>query len=614
MQLRDAQQFCRSGRFREAEAICHALIEAHAEDAAAWHLLGVIALQLGRLPAAEERIRRAIQLLPEAAEFWCNLGNVLTTAGRSPEALSAYQTALKRRPNYAEAIHNLGVLYEREGLLPKAEEAYRRAVAIKPDYAAAHNHLGKVLCATGRMDEAAASVRRAVALQPDCAESQANLAEILGNQADPRGSVRCRRLASQLRPQSSALHSDMLHCLHFLPEAQPEELFQEAARWAARHAPPRPTSPHANNRSPDRPLRIGYVSADLREHPVARFFEPVFASHDRTEFHVFCYSNVARPDEVTGRLRGMAHKWRDIARIPDQAAERLIRNDRIDILIDLSGHLPGNRLALFARKPAPVQATYLGYPDTTGLSQIDYRITDAVQDPAGLTDHLHTEKLIQIAPTCWCYDGGPEAPEPGVPPSLANGFLTFGVTNRLTKVTDEMVRLWARVLHAVANSKLLVLARATPGQDAAIRDRFANNGIAEGRLILAGTRPRAEYLALYHRIDICLDTFPYNGHTTTCDALWMGVPIVTLAGRTHVSRTGMTVLANVGLADLVATDPDRYVDLAVRLAADRSRLAALRAALRESMRNGPLGDAAGLTRRLEDAYRAMWRRWRGAAQ
>ena len=614
MTLEDAREFCKSGRLAEADETCQALVAAHPNDAAAWHLFGIIALQSGRLPAAEERIRRAIQLLPEAAEFWCNLGNVLTTAGRSPEALTAYQTALKRRPNYAEAIHNLGVLYEREGVLPKAEEAYRRAIAIKPDYAAAHNHLGKVLCATGRMDDAAASLRRAVDLQPEDAEAQANLAEILGNQADPRGSVRHRRLASQLRPQSSVLYSDILQSLHFLPEVRPEELFQETIGWAGRFAAPRPASAHANDPFADRPLRIGYVSADFREHPVPLFFEPILASHDRNRFRVYCYSNSIKSDEVTRRLRAMACEWRDIALMADQAAERLIRNDRIDILIDLSGHLPDNRLALFARRPAPVQVTYLGYPDTTGLSQIDYRITDAVQDAAGLTDQYYTEKLIRIAPTCWCFDAGPNTPDPGPPPVLANGFITFGVTNRLSKVTDEMIRLWARVLHAVADSKLLVLTRAAPGQDAAIRYRFASNGIPEARLIRAGTRPRAEYLSLYHRIDICLDTFPYNGHTTTCDALWMGVPLVTLAGRTHVSRTGMTVLASAGLSDLVAHDPDRYVDLAVQSAADRPRLTALRTGLRGSMRNGPLGDGLGLTRRLENAYRTMWGRWCGGVR
>jgi predicted O-linked N-acetylglucosamine transferase (SPINDLY family) len=389
-------------------------------------------------------------------------------------------------------------------------------------------------------------------------------------------------------------------------------MFEEHRRWADRHARPlyAPARPTPRNIATTDRIRVGYVSLDFRAHPVSRFFEPVLQHHDRARFDVFCYSDVTAPDATTARLRTYpGTTWRQTAGMPDASMADLVRRDGIDILVDLTGHMAGSRLLVFARRPAPVQVSYLGYPDTTGVATIDYRITDSLHDPPGETGDYLVERLIRLDPCCWCYRPDDDSPDVNDLPALAAGHLTFACLNKLIKVTPQMASLWARVLDAVPGSRLMVLAGKGQGEPAAF-ELFARAGIARDRVDLVGRLPREDYLRLYHRIDIALDTFPYNGHTTTCDALWMGVPTVTLAGQTHVARAGLDVLTTAGLSQLVTTSEVDYLLTATRLASDLPHLSTLRRSLRAAVAGSPLTDAAGLTDRLENAFDGMVSRTR----
>ena len=362
---------------------------------------------------------------------------------------------------------------------------------------------------------------------------------------------------------------------------------------------------------PPRRLRLGYVSPDFVHHAVSYFFEPVLTARDPAAFEVFCYSDAPVADAVTQRLRAASDGWRDIAGLSDERVAELVRADRIDILVDLAGHTARNRLLVFARKPAPVQVTWLGYPNTTGLAAIDFRLTEAVSDPLGLTEAWHSEELVRLPGTFSCYAPPPESPPVNALPALAAGQVTFGCFNNLAKVTPPALALWARVLREVAGSRLFLKSPGLADLEtvARLREEFALHGIPADRLEFSGAELSvAAHLSLYHRVDVALDTFPYNGTTTTCEALWMGVPVVTLAGATHVSRVGASLLTHLGAPEWIGDAPEAYVARCRGLAADLPRLAVLRSGLRERMRGSPLCDAAGFTRGLEDALRAIWRR------
>jgi len=369
---------------------------------------------------------------------------------------------------------------------------------------------------------------------------------------------------------------------------------------------------HTNNRSPDRRLRIGYVSPDFRRHSVNYFLEPILANHDHTQFEVFCYADELWPDATTERLKGLVDQWRNTAGMSFDGMARLIREDGIDVLIDLAGHTGYNRLPVFARKPAPVQITYLGYPDTTGLAAVDYRITDNVADPAEKTEALHSEKLIRLPTTAWCYRPPEESPDVHELPALSGNPVTFGTFNVLAKLNAVVLETWAKVLLATPGARLMLKNKSfrDPAIPRRLLQTFEKHGVAPERIVLLGPEEKYDnHLRLYHRLDVALDPFPYNGTTTTFEALWMGVPVVTLGGDVHVSRVGASLLGNVGLSRLVAQDSERYIEIAASLAADLPALNELRLGLRKRMQSGPLMDEAGFTRNIESAYRDAWKRW-----
>jgi predicted O-linked N-acetylglucosamine transferase (SPINDLY family) len=564
-----------AGRLAEAERGYRAILQLEPEHADSLHLLGVIALQTGNLTAALALVQRAVTLRPDAAICRNNLGQVLERLGRDDEAARCYEAAIALDPGYAEAHNNLGYLRARQDRLPDAEALYLKAIALDPGYAEPHANRGNLLKDRGELDAA----------------------------------IGCYRRAIELRPELSALHSNLLLTLHYHPGYSAADLEREHRAWAKRHVAPLEAArrPHPNDRDPDRRLRVGYVSPDFREHPVARFVLPLFREHDRRQVEVIAYSDVTKPDAVTALVRNQADRWRDVAMLDDEKLAEVVREDGIDILVDLAAHSGHNRLLMFARKPAPVEVTYLAYCSTTGVDAIDYRLTDRFLDPPGEASH-YTETSIHLPHCYWCYSAPPLSNSARPATERRTGPPTFGCLNNFAKVTAVTLDLWTRLLERVPEARLLVYARTEAHRDR-VRRALRAAGIEESRAAFVGLQPLAEYLETYGLIDVALDPHPYGGGTTTCDALWMGVPVVSLAGRTAVSRAGSTLLSNVGLEQLVARTEAEYVELAAGLIRDERRLAELRRELRRRIESSPVMDAPQFARDLEAAFKKAWHAW-----
>jgi predicted O-linked N-acetylglucosamine transferase (SPINDLY family) len=575
---------------------------------ALYNLGGALKAQ-GKLDEAIECFELAQKQLPDSAEVCVNLGSALVARRKLDAAVEQYERALRINPDFAIAHNNLGHALHERRQLDEAIQHYQRAIVLEPRFGLARTNLGNAYLQQGRLDEAIDSYRQVLRIDPAYAEGYNNLGLALGLQGKLDEAIDSYHDALRLKADYPAAHSNMLLCLNYLG-SDAGVCFAEHRRWAQLHAEQLGQSipAHSNDLDPSRPLRIGYVSGDFRMHPVAFAIEPVLAAHDRNRVEVFCYAQVESPDDTTRRLNGIADNWRSLVGIPDGEAADMIRRDQIDILVDLAGHTSNNRLLVFARKPAPIQVTHFGYPNTTGLKTIDYRITDAHADPPGWTEAYHTEQLVRLPEIAWCY-GPTESPDVNRLPALDTGYVTFGSLNNLAKVTSEVLGVWARVLHAVKNSRLLLLGGAGADADRRVLEHLQRCGIGRNRVTLVGRRSRFDYLKLHNEIDVGLDPFPYNGGVTTCDALWMGVPVVSLAGVNYVSRQGVSLLSNLGMTEYIADSVDAYVAAAARAASDLNRLSQCRAGLRQRMRASPIVDAAGFTRHLEDAYSWMWRNW-----
>jgi predicted O-linked N-acetylglucosamine transferase (SPINDLY family) len=585
--------------FREVAALVPNAPEVH-------NSLGNALKEQGDLDGAIAEYRRAIALRADQPETHSNLGSALREKGELDEAIAAYRQAIVLRPTLAEAHGNLGIALRDRGELDEAIAAYRAAVALRPDFADTRNNLGIALHDKGDLDEAIAQHRRAIELNPNYPEAQNNLGSCLRDQAQIAEAIAAYRRAIALRPSFSGAHSNLVYGLHFDTRCGPGELLAEHRAWARKHAEPLKSliRPHENDRDPGRRLRIGYVSPDFHAHPVGRFMLPLLANHDHTQFEIYCYSSVIYPDAVTARIQAYADVWRDIHTFFDDAAANLIREDRIDILVDLSLHTAKNRMLVFARKPAPIQVTYLAYPGTSGLETINYRITDPQLDPPGLSEDRYTEQSIRLE-TYWCYEPVVSSPEVNPLPAEVNGFVTFACLNNFCKNSEAAIQTWCRILAAVPSSRLILYAAIGSHRDR-VRKTLADSGIDSNRLGFADRIAFSQYMQQYQNIDIGLDPFPYVGGTTTCDALWMGVPVVTLRGQSTISRGGASILTNIGVPELIAESKDQYVRLATDLAMDLPRLARLRSDLREKMRKSPLMDAPRIARNMEKAYRQIW--------
>ena len=629
--------------FRDAIALRPDLPEAH-------HNLGKALKELGKLDEAIASFGEAIRLRADHAGAWQNLADALQESGRAAEAIKAYEKALIAKPQNPQLLNNLGNASRTLRDFERAVSSYRRAIAIKPDSPETLNNLAVTLADLGAVDEAIAACRRSLELHPQFPAAWFNLANILRKAERLDEAVDAYREAIKLQPDYAGAHANLgsalrergeiepaLQCferamsltgeawpasslvfsLWFDPAWNPSRIREAHDRWNDRYA--RPLAPHdptfPHDRSPDRTsassveprLRIGYVSPDFRRHSQSQFTIPLLSHHDHSQFEIFCYSNVAVPDELTKQITGYADQWRDVAALTDEQLAQAIRHDRIDILIDLTMHMDRNRLLAFARKPAPVQLTWLAYPGTTGLTAIHYRLSDPHLDPPG-TDAFYAEKTLRLPDTFWCYDPLTDEPAVNNLPAHDTGHITFGCLNNFAKVTDTTIDLWAKALTRVAGSRLVLLAPEGVARKRVI-DLFAARGIDPSRIEFVGRQPRAAYLATYNRIDLCLDTFPYNGHTTTLDSLWMGVPPITFPGTTAVSRGGLSLLSNLQLGEFVAKDASDYADTAARICQDPGALAALRSSLRDRMRASPLMDAPRFARNIEAAFRQIWAQW-----
>ena len=602
-----------AGRFANAEACYKQVLQWQPNDADALHLLGVIAAQRGQYQTAIEKITQAIDCKPGTATFYSNLGNAYQESGQLAQAIECYEKVIQLQPDHADTYKNMGIAFKEQGKLQEAVQAYKQVLRLKPDYADAHYNLANTLQRQGKIREAISALQKSLQLQPDHANACNNLAGALQSQGKLKEAILFFQRALKIKPDYALAHSNLLFSLHY-SDYEPSVISAEHRQWAERHEEPLAASvqAHNNDRNPERRLRIGYISGDFRNHSVAHFLEPLLAAKNQRDFEVICYTNNKKADATTERLRELADGWREIHALDEQQAVEMVRRDGIDILVDLSGHTKSNRMPVFARKPAPVQATYIGYPNTTGLSTMDYRLTDAWADPEGQTEHLHSEHLLRLPHGFLCYQPPLDCPEVSPSPVLQSRQITFGTFNNLAKVNAELIGCWAEILKAVPESRLILKSKSLLDIDTCdyVHGLFQQSGIEADRVELLGWLPdKKQHLALYDRVDIALDTFPYHGTTTTCEAMWMGVPVITRAGETHVSRVGVSLLSSVGVEEFIAESAEDYIQKAIELANNAERLQELRANLRPRMRAAPLTHADMIARSLEDAYRTMWRRF-----
>lgn len=599
------------GGLAAAEDCYRIVTEQHPGNAAGWNNLGITLLDQRRYEEARTALERAVALDPHSAEAHNNLGNALRELGRHEESIACFQCALTVRPDYAQALNNLGVALSEQSHVLEALNCFRRAVACDPVFVEALLNLGASLRNVDQLSEALECFDRALALEPDNKKGHnyRGLTLLEVGQVD-EGLAECRT-AFQLYPNYERARSNYLFGLNYRPDITGVEMLTEHRAFETQYHP-LPARSFRNTKDPGRRLRVGYVSPDFKRHSCAFFIEPLLAAHDHGNVEVFCYSDVHRPDPVTLRIKSHVQQWRDTSKMRDPEFIKTVLDDEIDIAIDLTGHTANNRLSALVTRLAPIQVTWLGYPCTTGLSTIDYRITDAAADPAGEADAHHVESLIRLPRTFLCYRPPDEAPIPGPAPSSGGSAFTFGSFNNLPKINAEVIEAWATILRRAEGARLLLKSRALAGQEpcARVHAEFARNGIDPARVELVGwVKSPADHLRLYERIDVALDPFPYNGTTTTCEALWMGVPVLTLAGRRHAARVGASLLPQVGLPQFVSSTLEDYIARAVALASDPGGLAIVRTKLRAVMEASSLCDGPSFARDIEQAYRAIWRDW-----
>lgn len=565
----------------------------------------------GSLREAIACFQRVLELRPDHPYARNELGSAFLAAGRLEDAAMCFEKVIRDRPTAFEAMSNLAVVVERQGDRSRAEELLRRAIQLAPGQSYVRLNLGDLLLTSNRVGEAIASLEEAARLAPGLAELQIFLGNAYAKQGRLEEALGCYQRALAEQPQFAATHQIVLFTLHYSSGGDPIALAAEHRKWAERHATPllTPVRRHVNTPEPERRIRVGYVSGDFRQHPIAFFTAPVLEAQDPNQIETICYAT-GTADAWTERIRRRASLWRETGGLGDAELADLIQQDRIDILVDLSGHTAGNRLLVFARKPAPVQVSWLGYSGTTGMQAMDYLIADPLVAPVE-EEAPFVEQPLRLPGCFLAYEIPDDRPAVVPAPCVERGFTTYACFNALSKIGLHVVSVWCEILRRDPTARM-VMKNAT-FDDPASREFYARQfeslGVCRERVDLLGGSPHRELLGYYSQVDIALDPFPYNGATTSCEALAMGVPVVTLRGNRFISRVGSSILHNAGLDDLVTASEAGYVEKALALGQNHALLAEMRATMRARLAASTLGDTVGFTRRLESAYRDIWRRW-----
>lgn len=573
--------------------------------------LGGAYSELARFEDAVSSYKRAIQLKRNYAKAHNSLGNAYHSLGQLDDALASYQNTLTFEPNHRNAYFNIATIQVKKSAYGDAENNYLKALMIDPAYVEGLSNLGNVYAATSRLDQAIETFDRAIALNPDLTDIRTNKGNALRSIGKIEESLACYRAALSMDPANFLAHSNLIFTMGYATNITPADICHEADQWNICHGYKGKIEPHTNSPQPDRRLRIGFVSGDLRNHPVSQFLVNILTELDPGKLELFAYSNSFIKDHVTAGLKASISHWRNVAALGDQQLAEQIQADSIDILIDLSGHTTDNRLQVFTRKPAPVQVTWLGYGGTTGVKAIDYILCDRHVLPPEHEDRF-CERPWRL-PDVWVSFSPPVCDvEPGPLPALENGYVTFASFNSVTKITDQTISCWARVLHAVPESRLLLKAIQLSEKSAQeeVTNRFAAHGIDHQRLTLKGWAAKPEdHFADYQQVDIALDPFPYGGGTTSVEALWMGVPVLAKRGDRFVSNMGVSLGHCVGLESWVVDDEEDYINKAQTFASDHHMLSGLRGRLRHQVLASPLCDASLFARNFELACQRMWRKW-----
>jgi protein O-GlcNAc transferase len=597
----------KTNQLAEAEKHYRSCLEHNPKHAAAAFNLGLVYSSVGDMPSSVEAFRLVASIEPTNPDAFSRLGDAFIRSGRASEGIAAFRKTVDLKPNEPRHLYNLGLALANAGLSTEAGEVLNRTIQLSPNYAEAHNALGLNLEAQGRKDDAIFHYQKAVELKPDLSDGWSNLGTSLSEQGRCEDAINCLRESLKQKPHSPQIHSNLLLLLNYSSDVTVEEIAQEHTAWATQYITALPDAPRIPEpHDAGRKLKIGYISGDFRQHTVSGFAEVLFTHHDRSQVDVYAYGNILRPDDVTDRLKKLADHYRPIGGLPDEQVFYQMQADQLDILIDLSGHTAGNRLQLMAARPAPVQCTLFGYPNTTGLSAIDYRITDPISDPEGTTEALSVEKLLRLPQAAWCY-APPKFDIPVGPlPCLSKKTFTFGCLNNPAKISEACLEIWAKLLQAIPGTRLMLLGGQSNAGAKRLAERFMKAGVLRDRVEILPRTDKTKYFETYHQFDIALDPFPYNGGVTTGDAMWMGVPVLTVAGYSYVSRQGLMANASVGLTDFIADSPATLISLAKQWTQRRPELAEIRAGLRDRLMRSPLGDAKDYVEQLELALREVW--------
>lgn len=598
------------GKSDVAVALLSRAIASKPDFAEAYYNLGIVHLVHGKADEAIVAFRQALTLKPNYTAAHNNLGNALLTIGEAEEAVNSYRRAVALQPGYAEAHYNLGNALEASRQLDEAVAAYQRAITLQPDYVEAHYNLGIIYQEQGKPDKATACYRRALALRPEYKEAYNNLGSTLKDQGNLEEAIACFRQALTLEPDYAEAHSNLLFCMNYLPMQGCTGYLDEARRYG-RMIAEKVRLRYSDWQCPAEPerLRVGLVSDDFRNHPVGYFLETMLASIDRSKVQLMAYPVRSINDALTARLRSYFSGWESLSGLDDSTAAQLIHADGVHILLDLSGHTSHNRLPVFARRPAPVQASWLGYFASTGLAEMDYLLADPVSVPESGRKQF-SEKVWYLPETRMCFSPPLSDQELATTPlpALDNGFITFGCFQNLAKLNNRVLAIWGKIFQAIPQARIRIQTPlySSPAIREQLQHRFVGSGIAPERVTFENPMSRKAYLEAHSQIDIILDTFPFPGGTTTCEALWMGVPTLTLAGNTMLARQGAGILSAAGLADWIADDENGYVAKAISYAADPARLSLLRAGLRKQVAASPLFDGPRFARNFEAALWGMW--------